>query len=182
MPLPFSDLAGDEDDGEPEIPDLNPDAQPELALDRKETSRLVREILAGLSPEQQAVVGMFYYEDMPVKDIAELLHVTPSTVKNQLFRGRKKVEIGVRALEKQGVKLYGLSPLPFLLALLRRLEPAAREQKKVLDAVLAEAPAAAGTSAVAVTAMTASQAFLKNLGVALVAVAASWAASWATTP
>ena len=172
-PLTFTDLAGEEDEAVPELPDLDPAGQPDLALDRKETARLVRELLGELSPEQQAVVGMYYYEDMPIKDIAALLRVSPSTVKNQLSRGRKRIETGVRALEKQGVKLYGLAPLPFLLALLGRLEPAAGAEKQVLNAVLAESPAAAGTSAVAVTAMTAGQVFLKNLGVALVAVAAA---------
>ena len=170
--LTFTELA-DADDELPELPDLSPDAQPELALDRKETSRLVREILAGLPEEQQLIVGMRYYEDMPIKEIAETLHVAPGTVKAQLCFGKKKVEAGVRALEKQGIKLYGLAPLPFLLALLRQLEPAAGAEKQVLRAVLAEAPAAAGTSAVTVTAMTASQVFLKGLGVKLLAVAAA---------
>lgn len=61
VPMSFSDLAEDEDAQTPELPDLNPDAQPELVLDRKETSRLVRELLKELPPEQQAVVGMHYY-------------------------------------------------------------------------------------------------------------------------
>ena len=167
VPLTFTDLAGEEDGQEPELPDPDPAGQPELALDRKETSRLVRELLKELPPEQQAVVGMYYYEDMPVKDIAELLHVSPSTVKTQLSRGRKRIEAGVRALEKRGVKLYGLSPLPFLLALLRRLEPGQAAEQKALAAVLAEAPAAGGTAAVTVTAMTAGQAFLHGLGAKL---------------
>jgi RNA polymerase sigma factor (sigma-70 family) len=166
VPMTFTDLAGEEDEREPEIPDLSVDAQPELALDRKETARLVRELLSSLPPEQQAVMGMRYYEDMPVKDIAALLNVSPSTVKTQLVRGRKRIEAGVRALEKQGVKLYGLSPIPFLLALLRRLEPAAQAEKKALAAVLSEAPA---TGSAAVTAMTAGQAFLHGLGSKLLA-------------
>ena len=178
-PLTFSELAGEEDDGEPEIPDLSPLSQPELALDRKETSRLVREILAELPEEQQLIVGMRYYEDMSVRDIAETLGVAPGTVKAQLWKGRKKIEAGVRALEKQGVKLYGLSPLPFLLALLGRLEPAAEAEQKALTAVLTQAPAAgavgaasaagAGGTAVTVTAMTAGQAFLHGLGAKLLA-------------
>ena len=169
VPLTFTELAGEEDDPEPEVPDLNPDTQPELALDRQESARLVRELLEELSPAQQAVMGMRYYEDMPVKDIAALLQVSQSTVKNQLLRGRKRIEAGVRALEKRGVKLYGLSPLPFLLALLRRLEPGQAAEQKALAAVLAEAPAAGGTAAVTVTAMTAGQAFLHGLGAKLLA-------------
>ena len=172
QPLTFTDLA-DEEGELPELPDLSADTQPELALDRKETARLVREILAGLPEQQQLILGMRYYEDMPVREIADLLGIAPGTVKAQLCFGRKKVEAGVRDLEKQGVKLYGLSPLPFLLALLGRLEPAAGTEKQVLRAVLADAPAAAGSSAVSVTALTAGQVLLKNIGVALLAVAAA---------
>ena len=166
-PLTFTELAADEDDREPDIPDLSIDAQPELALDRKETSRLVQEILAGLPEEQQLIVGMHYYEDMPIKEIADTLHISLGAVKAQLFRGRKKVEAGVRELERKGVKLYGLSPLPFLIALLRRLEPAAQAEQKALASVLAEA-SAAGTVRT-VTAVTAGQAFLHGLGAKLLA-------------
>ena len=165
--LCFTELGGEED-WEPEIPDLSIDSQPEPALDRKETARLVREILGSLPEAQQMIVGMHYYEDMPIKDIAETLHVAPGTVKAQLCKGRRKIEAEVRALEKQGVKLYGLSPLPFLLALLRKLEPAAQAEQKTLSAVLSAAPAASG-SAMNLTAMTAGQAFLHGLGAKLLA-------------
>ncbi len=167
--LTFTELGGEEDEGEPELPDPDPDTQPELALDRKESARLVRELLKGLPEQQQLILGMRYYEDMPVREIAELLGVAPGTVKAQLCFGRKKVEAGVRALEKRGVKLYGLSPLPFLLALLRRLEPGKAAEQKALAAVLAKAPAAGGTAAVTVTAMTAGQALLHGLGAKLLA-------------
>jgi RNA polymerase sigma factor (sigma-70 family) len=169
LPMTFTDLSGDEEDRPLELPDLSTDAQPELALDRKETSRLVREILSDLPQEQQLIVGMHYYEDMPIQEIAKTLQVAPGTVKAQLHKGRKRIEAGVRALEKQGVKLYGLSPLPFLLALLRRLEPTVKEEKQTLTGILAEGPAAGA----AVTAMTAGQAFLHGLGVKLLAVAAA---------
>ena len=173
LPLSFSDLAGGdegEEDREPVIPDLRIESQPELALDRKETSRLVREILAGLPEQQQLIVGMHYYEDMPIKEIAELLNLAPGTVKAQLFKGRRHVETRVRDLEKQGVKLYGMGPVPFLVALLRKLEPARQAEKKAAAAVLAQAAASGGSQ---ITAMTAGQVFLKNLGVTLLAVAAA---------
>ena len=176
LPTTFTELSGDgEDDAMPELPDLNPDNQPELVLDRQETSRLVREILAELPEQQQLVIGMHYYEDMDTKEIAELLHLAPSTVRVQLHAGRKKVEAKVRALEQQGLKLYGLAPFPFLLALLRRMEPAEAAEQKALAAILSQAPAtgsaaaAAGTQAVKVTAMTAGQAIRHGLAAKLAA-------------
>ena len=182
LPVTFTELGDEEDDSQPELPDLNPDVQPELALDRQETSRLVREILAELPEQQQLIVGMRYYEDLSIKEIAELLHLTPGTIKTQLHFGRKKVETKVRALEKQGLKLYGLAPFPFLLALLRNLEPGEAAGRMVRDTVLAQTPAAAtaaagstasvsaaGAEAVKLTAMTAGQALRHGLGAKLTA-------------
>ena len=186
QPASFTELGDGADEAGLELPDPDPTVQPELALDRKETSRLVQKILAELPEQQQLVVGMRYYENMSVREIAEALGVASGTVKAQLFQGRKKVEAKVRALERQGVKLYGLGPIPFLAALVRGLEPARAAEKKTLASVLAKAPAAGGaaragsaaaagtvleTSAapVTITAMTAGRAFLHGLGARLLA-------------
>ena len=175
LPAVFSSLGGEENERLPELPDLKEENQPELALDRQETSRLVREILAELPEQQQLILGLRYYEDLSEKEIAALLHVSTGTVKKQLNLGRKKVESRVRVLARQGVKLYGMGPLPFLLALLRRLEPAAGAERKALSAVLSQVPAsgaalcAGADGAATVTAMTAGQAFLHGLGGRLLA-------------
>ena len=171
LPAVFSSLGGEENERLPELPDLKEENQPELALDRQETSRLVREILAELPEQQQLIVGMRYYEDLSVKEIAELLQLSPGCVKAQLFHGRKKVETRVRALEKQGVKLYSLGPVSFLMALLRRLEPAEEAGKKARAAMLDQLPgtAAGGAAVTTVTAMTAGQVFLHGLAGKLMA-------------
>lgn len=136
QPLTFTDLA-DENGEPPQFAETRETYQPELNLDRQETARLVREILETLPREQQLIVGMFYYEGMSIQEISEALHIAPGTVKAQLYRGRKRIEAGVLDLEKQGVKLYGLAPLPFLLALLRGIEPAAGMEARTLASVLA---------------------------------------------
>ena len=80
-PLLFSEL--EEGDGPvlPELADESPDASPELRLEQKETARYVREILDELSPGQRMLVGLYYYEQRPVGQIARELGVTPGTVK-----------------------------------------------------------------------------------------------------
>ena len=98
------------------------DVNPEMAADEKEVQRLVMEILDQLPEDQRMVVGMFYYEEMPVKDIAETLGVSENTVKSRLVYARKKVKEQVLELEKQGTKLYTVAPFVFFLYLLRRLE------------------------------------------------------------
>lgn len=147
-PVLFSELDL-EHDPLPELPDLSTEASPELSLDRKETTRLIREILDELTDGQRMLVGLYYYERMPVGKIAQTLEVTPGTVKKQLSRARKKIEASVKRLEEKGVKLYGLSPLPFLLALLRQQEPAAEAGKAVLAKTVEKAGLAAGAKAAA---------------------------------
>lgn len=149
LPLTFTELTVEDDDGMPELPDLNPVNQPELSLDRKESSRLVQEILSKLPEEQQLIVGMRYYDELSVKEIAGLLNISDGAVKAQLFHGREKVETAVRALEKQGIKLYGLSPIAFLTALLRRMEPKENAARAAMQNVAAKAGIAAGTKAAA---------------------------------
>ena len=154
MPVTFTDLS-DEDGELPEIPDLRLEAQPELVMDQQETSRLVREIMADLPEQQRLIVGMHYYEELSVKEIAELLKLAPGTVKAHLYSGRKNVESRVRALERQGVKLYGLSPIAFLVALLRRMEPSEHVGRAALAKTLTEAGLSAGAKAAGAAAGTA---------------------------
>ena len=147
-PLLFTDLENEE--GElPDFADERVEASPEAVLDRKETARLLQEILATLSEEQRLVIGMFYYEEMSVRDIAQTLGCSENTVKSRLNYGRKKVEQKVRELEKKGIKLYSLAPLPFLLWLLRvDAEAAVVPSAAVLQAVTAQCAtgAAVGTA------------------------------------
>ena len=145
-PILFTDMAS-EDGEEIDFRDDCLDHCPEEVLDRKETARLMQEILATLSEDQRLVIGMFYYEEMSVREIAETLGCSENTVKSRLNYGRKKVEVKVKELEKRGTKLYSLAPLPFLLWLFRMdAEAAEIPSGMVLEAVTAEC-AAAGTAA-----------------------------------
>ena len=145
-PILFTDMAN-EDGEEIDFRDDCLDHCPEEVLDRKETARLMQEILATLSEDQRLVIGMFYYEEMSVREIAETLGCSENTVKSRLNYGRKKVEVKVKELEKRGTKLYSLAPLPFLLWLFRMdAEAAEIPSGMVLEAVTAEC-AAAGTAA-----------------------------------
>ena len=150
-PVLFTELETEEGESLPEQADLSPAVSPELSLERKETASLVNEILEGLSDGQRAAVGMYYYEQMTVGEIADALGVSQSMVKNQLARGRKKIEDAVYTLERKGIKLYGLSPMPFLLALLKRQSIPVQESEAVLVKRLTKAGLTAGAKAVAVS-------------------------------
>ena len=121
-PMLFAELGSGGDTDTP-VEELFPDERienlPEQVIDQKETTRLLREILDELPEDQRAAIGMFYYEELSVKEIADAMSVSESAVKSRLMYGRRKIEKKVRELEKQGTKLYSLSPLPFLLLLFR---------------------------------------------------------------
>lgn len=151
-PLLFTDLTSGE---EPDVPieerfaDFDARNLPDEVLDQAETTRLVREIIDGLPEDQRAVIGMYYYQEMPVKDIAAALGASESAVKSRLLYGRRKIEAQVRDLEKKGTKLYGLAPIPFLLWLMGAQEARAAQlpNGQILQNVLAStgSSGAAGT-------------------------------------
>ena len=95
---------------------------PDQVIDQEETKRLIREIIDELPEDQRAAIGMFYYAEMSVKEIAIAMDASESAVKSRLKYGRDKIEKKVRELEKQGTKLYSLSPIPFLRLLFRNQE------------------------------------------------------------
>lgn len=152
-PALFTELVPEDDADAPleeRFVDSSSETQPDMVLDQAETARLIREIIDTLPEDQRAVIGMYYYQEIPVKEIAETLGTSESAVKSRLLYGRRKIETKVRDLEKRGTKLYGLSPLPFLLWLLRGEEAHAAHlpSQQVLQHVLAQTAqtAAAATS------------------------------------
>lgn len=48
--------------------------------------------VSSLQKKERVIVHMFYYEDMSVKEISELLHIKESTIKSLLHRSRKKLK------------------------------------------------------------------------------------------
>ena len=174
-PILFTDMAN-EDGEEIDFRDDCLDHCPEEVLDRKETTRLMNEILATLSEDQRLAIGMFYYEEMSIREIAEILGCSENTVKSRLNYGRKKVEVKVKELEKRGTKLYSLAPLPFLLWLFRMdAEAAEIPSDTVLGAITAECAAtgafagSAGAAAAAGVGAKAAGAGIKALTAKIIA-------------
>ena len=121
-PTLFAELTSDDAPDAPieeRFVDQNRENLPDEVIDQAETVRLVREIIDSLPEDQRAVIGMYYYQEMSVKEIAAALEVSENTVKSRLLYARRKIEAKVQDLEKKGTKLYGLAPMPFLLWLLR---------------------------------------------------------------
>ena len=62
-----------------------------LGQPNQETVQLIRAALQHLPPEERAVVTMFYYEEMSLKEIAFVTGSLPTTVASKLSRTRRKL-------------------------------------------------------------------------------------------
>lgn len=125
--ISFSQMVSADSDEAVEFEDDRPENLPEVVIDRKETTRLIGEILDTLSAEQRVVAEMFYYDGLSIKEISQELGVNENTIKSRLKYARNKIEAGVLELEKNGTKLYSLAPIPFLLLLFRSQDTYAAE-------------------------------------------------------
>lgn len=135
-----------------QIEDLDQQTVPDAVLDNEETSRMVTELIDGLPDAQRTCTYLYYYDQLSVKEIAAMIGVSENTIKSRLNYARKAIKDGVLDYEKKGVKLYSLSPLPFLLYFLRGAaeqgaDPAAAG--RMAEAALAAGSAAAGTAGTA---------------------------------
>ena len=64
-----------------------------------ETVQLIRAALQHLPPDERAIVTMFYYEEMSLKDIAYVTESLPTTVASKLSRTRKKLYKIIKMLQ-----------------------------------------------------------------------------------
>jgi len=69
----------------------DPADNPELVLQKKNQTELVRHSLARLSPEHGEVIDLVYYHGKSVREVAEIVGVAAATVKTRMFYARKKL-------------------------------------------------------------------------------------------
>lgn len=160
----FSELY-DDDSIPVEIEDEDLSHLPDVALDKQESARLLHEILDSLPQMQRTVLSLHYIQDIPVKEIAAILGRSENTIKVQLHKGRKNLELKIRELEqKEGIKLYSLSPLAFLLLLLRNAESMPVQPNMVVLEDILQTGTASGTTGTAAAGSAAkSSVFTKSL-------------------
>lgn len=119
---------------------------PDKALDNAETARMIDEIVTGLPEAQRMSTLMYYYNEMSVKEIAQLMSVPENTVKGRLNLARKSIKEKVLDYEKQGIKLYSVSVLPLLWYFLR-MSAEAQKDPAAAAACIAEVVAAGSAAA-----------------------------------
>ena len=160
-PLLFKDAEAEQFYTE-EQEDDDRDFIPEDSMDKTELRREMMKIIDGLNDDQRACILLYYYDEMPVKEIAASLDVSESAVKSRLFHARKEIKAQVEALAKQNKALFGVAPMPLVIWALKTAGAAAAASSAASGAAAATLAAvtatAGGTAAVAASAGTAATA------------------------
>jgi RNA polymerase sigma factor (sigma-70 family) len=69
---------------------------------RREEQRLMLAAMAGLAPDSQLLLGLYYWEGLSAKEIAEVLEIVPSTVTTRMSRARDQLRERVTKLARPG--------------------------------------------------------------------------------
>ena len=64
---------------------------PELVVQKKDKSEILRQCLSALSPEHREIIDLVYYHEKSVEEAAEIVGIPQSTVKTRMFYARKKL-------------------------------------------------------------------------------------------
>lgn len=88
---------------------------PDAALDQQEFRKTILDMLDTLSAEQRAATMLYYYDELSVRQIAQIQNVSEGTVKSRLNYARKSIKSAVEHYEKKhGVRLHSVALLPLL--------------------------------------------------------------------
>jgi RNA polymerase sigma-70 factor (ECF subfamily) len=64
---------------------------PEAALDRSNTSAILRACVAKLSPAHREIINLVYYHEKSVEEVGAIIGIPQSTVKTRMFYARKQL-------------------------------------------------------------------------------------------
>jgi RNA polymerase sigma-70 factor (ECF subfamily) len=80
----------DNETKEPEAVYTGPD--PQQSLEQKRLQSDIRNALVHLSAQQKSVFVLRHYQELTLKEIAEILHISEGTVKSLMFRAIRKMQ------------------------------------------------------------------------------------------
>ena len=94
---------------------------PDCALEKEDLKRTILNMINELPEEQRSALLLRYFNEIPIKEIAQIQSVTEGTVKSRLNYARKAIKQSVEAYEKKnGIKLHCAGVIPMLLWLFRQ--------------------------------------------------------------
>ena len=167
-------LADEDEDGYSVFDTMEEDRAefiPGELLDQAAFKETIHQMLMELPTEQRSAIFLRYFDEISVKEIAQIQGVTEGTVKSRLNYGRNAIRKAVEDYEKKhDIKLHSVAILPLILWLFRKY----RLAQGVCSAAEVTATAAGATavsSAVSAGVKTGVSVGVKKMIAAAVAVA-----------
>jgi len=74
---------------------------PDVTLQKKQKSDVIRRCLGGLTAEHREIIDLVYYHEKSVEEVAEIVGIPEATVKTRMFYARKKL---AELLKAQGIE------------------------------------------------------------------------------
>lgn len=94
-------------------------------LDQEDFRKTILAMLDELSPEQRSATILYYYDEMSIKQIAQIQGVSENTVKSRLNYARKAIKEAVEEYEKKNdVKLHSFGFFPLFVWLFSNADKA----------------------------------------------------------
>ena len=88
---------------------------PAVYAEREDLKERLGRIIEGLSDVQRQTIVLYYFNELSVDEIADIMECSPGTVKSRLFLARNAIKAEVVEEErKTGQKFYGIMGLPML--------------------------------------------------------------------
>ena len=103
--------------------DLNSDQKvlPEKMADSQENIDLYKKLITKLTDDQRNALVLNRIEGYKIREIAEMLDCSESTIKSRIHQGEKKLVKEAEKLKKKGYTLNGMMPLDFFTVMSKSL-------------------------------------------------------------
>lgn len=128
------DISIDEDEEDTEPIQLESDLMlPEAYAERSDLKERLGKIIRELSAVQQQTITLYYFDGLPVENIAWIMDCSVNTVKSRLFLARKSIKTEIEEQErKSGQPFYGivgLGTIPFGKLLIDQMESSSLQRE-----------------------------------------------------
>jgi RNA polymerase sigma-70 factor, ECF subfamily len=70
---------------------VDPVDSPEVAVQKKDASEILRDCLNALTPDHREIIDLVYYHERSVEEVAQIVGIPEATVKTRMFYARKKL-------------------------------------------------------------------------------------------
>ncbi len=95
---------------------LSSETAPYELIEKRTVNEAVRRIVDGLPEDKRACIVLYYFEQISLPEIAQILGIPEGTVKSRLYSARKILEKEFKKLQKKDDTLYGISVIPLVAA------------------------------------------------------------------